>query len=155
LAFRHDNFSLSARRRIARVVRLKSIEMARAVFPASIRARSRSSSSGAHGSFDRGVVIGSLEPTEGEQVCCAVRFSFIASPKIDCAGAIQPQHAVDGKGVIAPGAPLLLFFIFAFVGSYWRNSQAARIRQIGQPMNLNRKRAETIVTPARIDAPIL
>ena len=100
-------------------------------------------------------MIGSLGLTEGEQRCCAVRISFMALPKIDCTGAIQPQHAVDGKGVIAPSAPLLLFFIFAFVGSYWRNSQAARIWQIGQPMNLNRKNAETIVTPARIDEPIL
>jgi hypothetical protein len=36
-AFRHDSFSLSARRRIARVVRLKWAAIVRAVFPSAMR----------------------------------------------------------------------------------------------------------------------
>jgi hypothetical protein len=78
LAFRHDKCSLSARRRMARVVRLKSIEMARAVFPSSMRDPSRASSSGVQVWLERRGKAGSLEPAEGEYRFCAVCSSFMA-----------------------------------------------------------------------------
>jgi hypothetical protein len=103
-AFRHDQCSLSARRRTARVVRSKCVAIARAVFPSAIRMCNCLSSSIDHSSFDRdGSSNISLRTLHTSLVAVTRRFPshFQCAAAFDkCLAATRPALSADLKNIV-------------------------------------------------------